>query len=48
MRAGADDVAIREKAAVGARVDLPGRALFDQAVLLEPAREVFRQLVVLR
>ncbi len=48
VRAGALDVAVRQEAAVGGRVDLPDRALLDEAVLLELAREVLGDLGVLR
>ena len=47
VRAGADDVAVGQEAAVVDRVDLLGHPLLDEALLLEPPGEVLGQLLVL-
>ena len=48
MRACADDIAVRQEAAVGIGIDLLRRADFQKAVLPELAREMLRQFPVLR
>ena len=48
VRAGADDVAVGQEAAVGDRVDLPLGHLGDQPGVGEPAGEMLGQAVVLR
>src|SRR5204863_9244649 len=48
MRARSDHVAVGEKAFVVDRIDLRGRALLEQAVLIELMIEVLGDLVVLR
>ena len=46
MWAGSHDVAVRQEAAIGWRVDLLQHSLFDQAVAVEAPEEVLRQRVV--
>ena len=46
MRAGADDIAVRQEALVGVGIDLLGLPDFEMAVLPQRARERLRQLVV--
>ena len=48
MLAGADNVTVRQKAAVIDRVDLPGNSFFKEAVLIQLMVEVLGDLVVLR
>ena len=47
MRAGADDIAVRQKPFVVDRIDLRGRPFFQQPVDVELVVEMLRDLVVL-
>ena len=48
VRADALDIAVGEKALIVERIDLPGRAFLDEAVLLERDGEMLRQPMIRR